>query len=319
MVGLTPDIRWRNPSGYVSDVYRLVPLEKGQAVTNGIGLFLDALAIRVADRTFDLKNPRDSRTIVQLVSSQIPVVREADLSLRHLKAIIGRGSTISGPQYARQLFDQSDDVVLLRLMTDLKSAIDRERIIKPLLVNIPKVMIAGMQGSGKDSLAPILSQLGYQFAPMSDLVKMLCYSERYNQNNTQSKIDMGNALRKVFGEGILVELAIRHLARQPNVKRMAILGPRTMGEVEAALNMNSKLIGIVADLDPEKDRQIRFARIVQRAETDSSRRGDIDAFPTREEIEKAKISQILRDPRCSLIVNGSSLDNLYENALSLIS
>ena len=316
MTRVTPDHNWYSP--IKPSAYRLTSLEQGQRIINGIDLFLEALAIRISDGTLNPNRREDVNKVTNLVMSQTTAVRESDLSLRNLKAIVGLKSSVSGGTFAQTLFNQSDGLICLRLISDLKHSIQRETLLKPEIAKIPKLIVAGKQGAGKDSLSPMLEQLGFSSAPFSDLIQTICYSEKYHPNDPQNKIDMGNSLRKTFGEGILVELAVRYLVRS-GAKKVAVFGPRTMGEVDAALRMNSKLIGVIADPNPTLDAQIRFTRIVERAKNDPSRAKDVDAFPHRELTEAAKIEAILTRPECHLIINNTSLADFYNGASEVIS
>lgn len=117
--------------------------------------------------------------------------------------------------------------------------------------------IAGTIGSGKDEIAKFLSSyFNLPIVRLSDIIKIFLPGKNFDRKKLQ---DLGNELRKNFGNDILVRIAT--FFYKDNV---IIDGLRNVGEIEY-LRKNFKnflLIGVDADL------QIRFERIKERARED---------------------------------------------------
>lgn len=180
-----------------------------------------------------------------------------------------------------------------------------------LLNGTSLVMVAGQQGSGKDSLAPAFSSLGFSGASMSVVVRDVTTAWGSDRSDTGDKITIGKKLKALLGQGILVPITVARMAAQGN-KNIVLFGPRVMEEAEAVLDLGGTLIGVVTHADSNTDQQIRRARIVERAQEDSERGTDVIKFDEREGIEGEKIDRILALPRCHRFVNDMPKDSVRD-------
>ncbi|MEK7543800.1 MAG: hypothetical protein AAB557_02965 [Patescibacteria group bacterium] len=180
-----------------------------------------------------------------------------------------------------------------------------------LLNGTTLVMVAGQQGSGKDSLAPAFSSLGFSGASMSVVVRDVTTAWGHDRSDTSEKITIGKQLKALLGQGILVPITVARMAAQGN-KNIVMFGPRVMEEAEAVLDLGGTLIGVMTHADSNTDVQIRRARIVERAKEEPERAVDVIKFDEREGIEGEKIDRILGLPLCHRFVNDMPKDSVRD-------
>lgn len=175
----------------------------------------------------------------------------------------------------------------------------------PELMNgVSLIMVAGHQGSGKDSLQSIFAQLGYAGASMSGAVQDVASAWGYERTDTHDKITVGKMLKSLLGQGILVPITAARMAAKGN-KHIVMFGPRVIEEAEAVIQLGGILVGIAANADYYADREIRRDRIQRRANSDPTRLNDVAKFDEREGIEATKVAAILSHPQCHLFIDNS--------------
>lgn len=125
------------------------------------------------------------------------------------------------------------------------------------------VVLVGEQGVGKDHLADRMR--GYVRLTMSEIVRAIVPAFRLS-DDTDGKIKAGHKIRKIFGKHILTDLAFRD-AFEKGAKRVVMTGPRSSLEIRAARKQGARIIGLVADTDPKKDRKIRLERVIKPRKT----------------------------------------------------
>lgn len=124
------------------------------------------------------------------------------------------------------------------------------------------VGFTGTIGSGKNTIKQIvLKKYSCYHVTLSDVIRGEIEKKRGLLNRVTLQ-DMGNEMRKKYGNHILAMLAIEYLPRD---KEMIIMdGIRNMGEVEylkKKFGQNFKLISIDAPLET------RFARVQKRSDS----------------------------------------------------
>lgn len=173
-----------------------------------------------------------------------------------------------------------------------------------LMKDVSLAMVAGQQGSGKDSLQPVFDQLGYSGASMSQAVQDVATAWGYERTDTDDKITVGKKLKSILGQGILVPITAARMAAKGN-KNIVMFGPRVIEEAEAVLELGGILVGIATAEDYETDRKIRKERIKRRADIDPTRARDEAKFDDRERMEAAGVAAILSHPQCHLFIDNS--------------
>ncbi len=288
------------------------PFTEGQEIVKGVNLILQALAVSTID---NLSTPGEVIAMVPKLEELIPRTRDHFASLLSLRVVGAPGvDTFSFRDYG----SLSDSEILWRLQKDLLATFIEMSRYTELLKQTPVVIVAGEQGSGKDTLAPIFTQARYTSVPMSSMVQAVACAWELDPNETMSKIVVGQVLKEYFEDGILTTLGIYNAVRQ-GAQRVVLFGPKVIGEVEAAIKSGGKLIGIIADPNPLVDYQIRRQRVTGRALQNSTRMSDVERFDARESIEHPKIQQILQYPGCFLIINNyPSIQDYLTNATGLL-
>lgn len=183
----------------------------------------------------------------------------------------------------------------------------RKIILKPGEF-IDFVVLVGEQGSGKKTMASEFARRRYSQQTMSDVVRSVAPILGYDPDSTQGKIDAGHAMRRFFDRSIIMKLCMFN-AEENKIDNVVIDGPRSSYEVRAARANGARIIGLVADNDAEKDRQIRFARVVRlRSKSESDRVVTPDDFYNRERQEHRRIQAILRRADRIVVTNRAAAD-----------
>ena len=185
--------------------------------------------------------------------------------------------------------------------------------------------IAGKIGSGKTTVAEILENK-YNFCKMSCsdvLIDLLLekYDDydftprlRWSNKNIErdNLIKFGRKLKEMYGDGLLVELAI-HKLRKKKCKNIVIDGIRTLKEVEMIQKHGGKIVFI------HTDPHVRFQRILLRNHKKDSKICTIEdllEFDRKEEQEYdiAEIEEIAD----YIIDNNDSIDRLERRIRKVI-
>lgn len=280
-----------------------VAFDESQDIAAGVDAILRATAIRVADVTLRIDTPEGAGFLNARLDELAPAVQHHWRTIA--SAIVGR----RGHTHRDELLMRASSPLLTKfaLLGDLAAHEVEVRRVWGELPNASLVIVAGNQASGKNSLAPVFEESGYTSITMSSLVRDAATAWRLDRNGTMDKIVVGRVLKDYFGDGILVSLGVVGGLLEGK-KQLVLFGPRLAGEVDEAIALGGTLVGIAAHADPEIDREIRRARVANRAMNDPSRADDVAKFDEREAIEGSKIAQILAHPQCHLFVDNSPLD-----------
>jgi dephospho-CoA kinase len=209
-------------------------------------------------------------------------------------------------------FDQNSDPHG-RILSDLYDAVREQAAFKEQFRDVEIIMIAGHQGSGKDTLAEYLrDQHGFQLLGLSSIVSEVATVWGLDSTGTTDKIVTGQVFKEYFGPDILIQLGVAECIREGN-KRIVIVGPRVIEEVHAAKELGAKVVAVKADADTQKDSQLRRQRIVHRA-AEGNRPQDVEKFDEREAIESGRVNQILELADVSIINDYGTKEEFYTSA-----
>lgn len=116
--------------------------------------------------------------------------------------------------------------------------------------------ITGAFGSGKSTAASFFEAKGFSPIILSSFLEE--EAKKISDKKITRKIlqDIGNKLRKKYGNGILAEKALAHLQKK-HIEKVIIDGIRNVGEIDMLRKQTRFiLLAVVAD------RKIRFERLV---------------------------------------------------------
>jgi hypothetical protein len=170
------------------------------------------------------------------------------------------------------------------------------------------VMVAGQQGSGKDTLADyFVDNHGYAKLSLSDIVSHIAELWGLDPHSNPAKIVAGAIFKEYFRPEILVILGVYDLIQKGH-NRIVISGPRLLSELDAAQAMGAVTIGVEVDPDPVIDEATRLELVTKR----TGRPDDVPNFKTREAKEGPKIREILNNCSIRFINNVPTLAGLHE-------
>ena len=137
------------------------------------------------------------------------------------------------------------------------------------------VCITGMPGSGKTTVANMLTQLGFKVVTLGDVIR----EEAAKRNLPSTDENLGRIMREIRaerGKGAVARLALKKIL---DAGRLCVVdGIRCLDEVNVISSVaKTKLLAIHASP------QIRFARIVARNRSDST--ADWEKFKERDKRE----------------------------------
>ena len=137
------------------------------------------------------------------------------------------------------------------------------------------VCITGMPGSGKTTVANMLTQLGFKVVTLGDVIR----EEAAKRNLPSTDENLGRVMREIRaegGKGAVAKLALKKII---DAGRLCVVdGIRCLDEVSVISTVaETKLLAIHASP------QIRFARIVSRNRSDST--ADWEKFKERDRRE----------------------------------
>jgi len=137
------------------------------------------------------------------------------------------------------------------------------------------VCITGMPGSGKTTVANMLTQLGFKVVTLGDVIR----EEAAKRNLPSTDENLGMVMREIRaegGKGAVAKLALKKIL---DAGRLCVVdGIRCLDEVSVISSVaETKLLAIHASP------QIRFARIVARNRSDST--ADWEKFKERDRRE----------------------------------
>lgn len=172
------------------------------------------------------------------------------------------------------------------------------------------VVLVGEQGAGKDYLADRMR--GFARLTMSEIVRAIVPAFGF-PDDTEGKIKAGHAIRSIFGKHILTDLAFRE-AYEGGTKRVVMTGPRSSLEIRAARRQGARIIGLVADADSKKDRDIRRMRVIQprKMKDGSVRKMTASDFHSREKQEHRRIVRLMALVDKTVVNNRSARDVIRE-------
>lgn len=118
--------------------------------------------------------------------------------------------------------------------------------------------LTGTIGSGKDEVRKILEEnFNFKTIKLSDVIKIFLSNKNFDRKTLQ---DLGNFLRKNFGNDILVKIVT--FFYQDNI---IIDGIRNLGEIEFLRKTFEKKFLLIA---VDADQKMRFERILKRGRED---------------------------------------------------
>lgn len=172
------------------------------------------------------------------------------------------------------------------------------------------VVLVGEQGVGKDYLAERMRR--HVRLTMSDIVRAIAPAFR-PPDDTEGKIEAGHKMRKIFGRHILTDLAFRE-AHKKGAKRVVMTGPRSSLEIRFARKQGARIIGLVADADPERDRMIRLERVVRprKIKGGALRVMTEHDFHKREKLEHRRIMRLMKMADKKVVNNKRARDVIRE-------
>lgn len=256
--------------------------ETGRQIDSGIELFLLALAINVDQGRISQESPLIMDTVNNLV---------ARVQTCNISQDASRTSFYLGNQYELSL--------------------NRVVQIREKMAQAEVITVVGHQLSGKDALRPLFERHGYHLVTFSDMVRDITTTVGKDRDNTQDKIDVGIDFKKLFGDDILVKLAVL-LAVEKRQNKLVLFGPRVKGEAVGKV--------VAVSVDPNsylRDYRIRFERAMYRAIYDPGRRADVKAFKNRERQEYGRLSEIMESADITL-VNNATISEFLEQAERMI-
>ncbi|MCL4360107.1 hypothetical protein M1555_02535 [Patescibacteria group bacterium] len=173
------------------------------------------------------------------------------------------------------------------------------------------VTVAGHQLSWKDALRPVFAAHNYHLITFSDMARDIATAWGKDRNNNQDKIDVGISFKEMFGDDILVRLAILKSA-ETGYTKLVLFGPRRPKEAVG----NVIFVTLNPD-DSARDYEMRRRRAEARALLDSSRSGDVESFQSREEQEHALLEEI-RNFATITLQNDSTMEAFLVQAERMI-
>ncbi len=170
------------------------------------------------------------------------------------------------------------------------------------------IVFVGEQGSGKETMANELTRRNYYKLTMSDIVRAVAPDFGCDPTTTQGKIDAGHAFRKMFYRSVIMKLSMLD-ALESGQEKLVVDGPRSMYEVRAARAAGARIIGLIADSDRVKDRNIRFDRVVHlRSEKEQQRVVTSEDFFSRERQERWRSRRMLAVADTIVVTNRKAAD-----------
>jgi dephospho-CoA kinase len=293
-------------------------LELAHKANLGAINIIQALAIQISEGKLDL-NLEEGVKFFQARIAEVQQCMELYFALEMglLSAPqIFSSNLIDSTLVRAVLFEGIDFLINHRIQIVLSEALNELKRQKSQKAEI--IMIAGHQGVGKGVIAQALGEKGSHAITMSTNVRQTTDAWQLDSTSTIDKIISGQLLKEYFGLDILVRLGIfQSLAAGFN--QLVIDGPRVLEEAQAVLVKGGILIGVVADLDPKIDAEIRKQRIIDRAEQDPNRVSDIAKFDAREAIEAANINSILSLANITLVNNSTPNQIIDQMTTALMS
>lgn len=165
--------------------------------------------------------------------------------------------------------------------------------------------LTGTLGAGKSSLAGFLKEKGYIQYVMSDILREEA-KQQGKAEDRDSLLDIGNTLRKTYGQGILVEKVIKK-AQQNNDDKVIIDGIRSFGEIETLKKNGGLLIGIDSSIE------IRYARNKKRG----SSKDNISFEKFKEQEKKEPLQECIQKADYVIFCDGN-LDDLRKEMEKMI-
>lgn len=114
-----------------------------------------------------------------------------------------------------------------------------------------------MAGSGKSTIAALLSKRGYKVFELSSELKRIMLSE-HEEITIESLLKKGIAMRKKYGNAIVAKLALAH---SRHYKKVVYSGLRSMAEFTYIKSNEKQPVVLIAVVAPES---VRFKRLADR-------------------------------------------------------
>ncbi len=173
------------------------------------------------------------------------------------------------------------------------------------------IAIIGTNCSGKETIANYLVKKGYEHLSLSDIIREEL-TKKGLSHSRRNLFNMGNELRKKFGDNILALRALKRI-KNPN---MVISSIRHPGEI-AELKKQKNLFLIAVDAPIE----LRFERALERAKPGEEK--TFEAFKNQEldeSTEKKGLQQVRKCIKMAdvLIINDKTIGELYKKIDGII-
>lgn len=176
--------------------------------------------------------------------------------------------------------------------------------------------ISGTNSAGKDSVAKILKDAGFEQFSLSDAIREEAKS-RNMPSDRDVLIKLGNELREKFGPGILGERIIG-IIKKKGLERASVVSIRNPAEV-SALSKHDDFFLVWVDAPP----QLRYERSLAR-QRDKADFLSYDDFIAMENLERdagpsGQRLDIIEEMARFKVDNTGSLAELHEKVLEIIS
>ncbi|MFQ6053579.1 MAG: AAA family ATPase [Candidatus Bathyarchaeia archaeon] len=163
------------------------------------------------------------------------------------------------------------------------------------------ILITGMPGSGKTTVARFFEELGYRVQTMGDVIRVLA-EERRLEPTPRSIGSIAEAIRRDEGEAAVARRCIEKLSREEPA-RVVVDGVRSLAEVEAFREAFDVVLVAV-----HASQRTRFNRLRERGREDDPKDFETFAERDRRELEFSMGSAVAMAD--CMIVNEGSLRDL---------
>ncbi len=175
-------------------------------------------------------------------------------------------------------------------------------------------MIIGITGtncSGKETAANYLVKKGYEHFSLSDIIREEL-TKKGLSHSRKNLFNMGNKLRKEFGENILALRALKRI-KNPNTVISSIRNPNETTELKKQKNLF--LIAIDAPIELRFERSLKRAKPGEEKTFESFKNQELDESTERKGLQQIRKCIKMAD---TLIINDKTIDDLYKKIDEII-